>query len=290
LKRNEERGSWYLLTGLIIGILLGVIYTRLIQPVTYVDTVPASLDREAKNQYRVLIASAYLANGDLVRAQARLELLNDADVLAALTEQAQQTLAQNGSSADARALGLLAIALGQAVPGPGKAVTQALPNATSTRPLSTPVNLSEGGGATSDALTTAQTINEPPATFQTTSIQTEPRTAISPGEFVLLSKSEVCDQSYPEPIIQISVSDQSGQPIQGVLVIIRWVGGEDRFFTGLKPEKGPGYANYMINPDMTYSLQLGENGAQLGNLKGVVCQNSRGDPFWGAISLVYSQP
>lgn len=130
---KDERGSWYLLTGLIIGIVLGMLYTRILQPVTYVDTTPASLSNEYKNQYRVLIAAAFISNGDLVRARARLELLNDPDVFRALTEQAQQTLAQNGSSAEARALGLLAIALGQTAPGTGHTATQAAPNPISTR-------------------------------------------------------------------------------------------------------------------------------------------------------------
>lgn len=291
---QEERGSWYLLTGVIIGIALGILYTRLLQPVRYIDTTPDSLSVEYKNQYRALIAGAFLANGDLVRAKARLELLNDADIFRALTEQAQQTLAQNGSSDEARALGLLAIALGQPPPGQGQAVTQVPQSPTATRLLSTPVDISA-------AVETApqSTLQEPPAiqdTSQPVLTSPAPPTAaaesapITPDDFVLLSKTEICDQALQEPVIRIEVSDNTGQPMQGILIIVTWAGGEERFFTGLKPEIGLGYADYSLDPNFVYRLRLGENGAPLGNLTAVSCKDNQGNAFWGALFLKYGQP
>jgi hypothetical protein len=93
---GEKRGPWYLLTGLVLGIALGLIYAWIFQPVQYVDTSPASLRSDFKDQYRALIAAAYLGNGDLVRARARLELIKDEDMFRAISEQAQRTLAQQG--------------------------------------------------------------------------------------------------------------------------------------------------------------------------------------------------
>ena len=37
--RDEERGHWYLLTGLILGFVLGLLYAWLVQPVKFVDTL-----------------------------------------------------------------------------------------------------------------------------------------------------------------------------------------------------------------------------------------------------------
>ncbi len=115
---EDERGNWYLLTGVVLGIILGILFAWVISPVEYVDTAPESLKDEFKDQYRVLIASAYVANGDLVRAKARLELLDEADIYLVVAEQAQQMLAEGGSVEEAQALGRLALALGQEIPQP----------------------------------------------------------------------------------------------------------------------------------------------------------------------------
>jgi hypothetical protein len=58
---SEERGPWYLLTGMVIGIVLGLVYAWVVQPVRYVNTSPGSLRVEFKDRYRALIASAYLS-------------------------------------------------------------------------------------------------------------------------------------------------------------------------------------------------------------------------------------
>ena len=115
---EDERGNWYLLTGVVLGIILGILFAWVISPVEYVDTAPESLKDEFKDQYRVLIASAYVANGDLVRAKARLGLLDEADIYLVVAEQAQQMLAEGGSVDEAQALGRLALALGQKIPQP----------------------------------------------------------------------------------------------------------------------------------------------------------------------------
>lgn len=115
---EDERGNWYLLTGVVLGIILGILFAWVISPVEYVDTAPESLTNEFKDQYRVLIASAYVANGDLVRAKARLELLDEADIYLVVAEQAQQMLAEGGSVEEAQALGRLALSLGQEIPQP----------------------------------------------------------------------------------------------------------------------------------------------------------------------------
>ena len=103
---RDERGYWYLLTGFVIGIVLGLVYAWLISPQQYKDTSPASLQPEFKDQYRAMIAAAFVATGNLPRAEARLQLLDDQDVVRTLTEQAQLTLAEGSSPRQAQALGL----------------------------------------------------------------------------------------------------------------------------------------------------------------------------------------
>lgn len=111
--RFERRGYWYLLTGLVIGLVAGLVYAWLINPVDYVNTIPSSLREDYRDQYRLMIALAYATNNDLVRASERLKLLKDDDPVRTLTEQAQRILAEDGSMEDARSLGALATALQQ---------------------------------------------------------------------------------------------------------------------------------------------------------------------------------
>ncbi|MCC7130720.1 MAG: hypothetical protein B6D39_08855 [Anaerolineae bacterium UTCFX2] len=287
MRREEKRGPWYLLTGLVIGVLLGVGYTRFFQPVEYVETSPASLRQDFKDQYRTMIAAAYLANGDLVRARARLELLQDADSVRALTEQAQRKLAEEGGSEsgisdEARALGLLAVALGQAPPGPGQAITRPAIQPTGTTALATPGRLLEPPAGATEAPTGSEV--EP--TRPEASAPERP----SPDEpFVLLSMEEVCDLPLEEPQIVVQVQDREGEPVSGMLVVINWAGGEERFFTGLKPEKGLGYADFRPDPAFVYSVRIGEDGAPLGNISALTCTSNTGN-YWGAIILTFGQP
>lgn len=338
---QEERGHWYLLTGLLLGIALGLAYAWWIQPVEYVDTMPASLRQEFKDQYRALIAAAYQGNNDLVRARARLELLQDQDMLRALTGQAQRTLANAGSSNDARALGLLAIALGQAPPGPAAAITQVRPSAmiptaavigtvamdgtagevetpgvegagvtptqeTSTdtpAPSATPEAVSTATRVRETSLTTASATPQPaspttrPALQATLSPSATPlpsgtaSPSLTPGgPFLLLSREKQCDQPLSAPLIQVEALDRFNKPMPGILVVVTWQGGEERFYTGLKPEKGPGYADFSPAPGVLYALRLGETGQPEDNLAALVCISSSGERTWGAWLLKFVQP
>lgn len=108
---TEKRGSWYLLTGLVLGLALGLVYSWLINPVVYVNTEPASLDPHYKNIYRLVIAQAYASTGNIRRAQNRMDLLAEKDPVMSLGAQAQTALANNEIE-EARVLALLASALG----------------------------------------------------------------------------------------------------------------------------------------------------------------------------------
>jgi hypothetical protein len=108
--QEHKAFPWYLLTGLVLGFILGLLYAWLFNPVVYSNTEPATMRADYKDLYRATIAQAYAATGDLARAESRLALLQDEDPVFALGTQAQQMLAV-GEAYDARALALLAAAL-----------------------------------------------------------------------------------------------------------------------------------------------------------------------------------
>ena len=72
-----RRIPWYLIGGLLLGIILGLVYSWLISPIEYVDAAPSALRADFKDQYRALVALAYQADGNLGLAGARLEALGD---------------------------------------------------------------------------------------------------------------------------------------------------------------------------------------------------------------------
>jgi len=129
--KQDRRGSWYLLTGAVIGIALGLVYSWVISPVEYVNAPPYALRADFKDEYRALIAAAYLYSYDLIRAEDRLAQLKDDDVLQSLTKQAQKALTEGHPEAEVRALGSLALALGQGtaqqVIGTARSTTTASP-------------------------------------------------------------------------------------------------------------------------------------------------------------------
>jgi hypothetical protein len=285
---TEERGRWYLLTGFVIGALLGLALAWLVFPREYQDTSPASLRANFKDEYRALIAAAYVANGNLPRAKARLDLLRDGDQVRALSEQAQRTLAEGRSPHQAQALALLALALGQ---GPSP-LSVTPPSSVSTSPgqptgpaeATTPVS----GNTAVPSPTPAPGLTQTPGSGGTP-LPTRTPTTTSAAPLVLKNQTFVCDQSLAGPLLQVFVEDQ-GQPVPGVELVVRWEGGEDHFFTGVKPELGLGYADYSMQPGVVYTLQLAGGVRPVTGLTAAECEAQGGGRYWGSWRLVFGQP
>jgi hypothetical protein len=109
--KQDRRGSWYLLTGAVLGIILGLIYSWMICPVKYIDAPPYALRADYKDEYRVLVAAAFQYDSDLSRAEDRLAQLKDSETAQSLAMQAQQALVEGHPEEEIRALSALALAL-----------------------------------------------------------------------------------------------------------------------------------------------------------------------------------
>jgi hypothetical protein len=285
--KKDQRGSWYLLTGLIVGLGLGLLYSWIISPVRYVNTEPASLRADFKEQYRALIAAAYLSNGDLQRARARLALLDDPDIAQTIAIQAQLALDRAGPDSEKNGLGLLASALN---PASTPMVTVAIPSSTSTEtpaPTNSPTPVVVLNADVTPSATPKET-RTPAATATPLPSRTPTPT---PGEpFVLLEQLLVCDPGVEQPRLLIEALDAASQPVPGVEIIISSDQGEDNFFTGLKPEISPGYADYTMQPGVIYQLRLADGGEAVSGLQAQECEAEDGSRFWGALRLVFIQP
>lgn len=297
---NEGRGHWYLLTGIVIGAVLGLLYAWVVQPVRYTNTSPASLRSDYKDYYRLMIASAYMANGDLVRAKARLELLQDDDLYRSLAEQAQRTLAGGKNLEQARVLGLLAAALQpsatpvsvnsgliQATP----TVLVAPPNESSSSPSQSPLaspSLAESQPTPADS--TATTESKPQGVSTATQPPPRPLTPTVGSPYVLANREQICDQNQGQNLIQVFTQDAAGMPVAGVEIIVTWQGGENHFFTGLNPAVSLGYADFTMTSGITYTLRISEGGQTISGLATHPCENPDGSPYWGNWRLEFVQP
>jgi hypothetical protein len=315
--KREERGPWYLLTALIIGISLGLVFAWVIAPVEYVDTTPETLREDFKDQFRIAIAAAYAATGDLARARARLDYLGDQEIDSSIAVLAQRAVAEGRPTSDAHNLGLLALALSQ---NPGALPTrtsQASPTGAtsstaspSARPTvtSTPEDIIPASSSIDPSQTTIpeerNTQAAASATLRPTTTPTVPAAAPSitplptrtptptPGAPFVLKQDVtlVCSPARNLPLIIVEAYDASGSPVPGVEIRVNWTGGEDRFFTGLKPELGIGYADFEMTPETIYTVAPAEGGQPVSGLFARECENARRERYWGSWLLVFVQP
>jgi len=67
----------------------------------------------------------------------------------------------------------------------------------------------------------------------------------------------LCDDNIVSGgLLRIYVRDRLGSGVPGVNVKVIWSGGEDAFFTGLKPDIDPGYADFQMESGQLYQIQL----------------------------------
>lgn len=285
--RAEARGNWYLVTGLLLGLVIGLLFSWVLSPVKYLDTDPASLAPSYKDTYRRAIALSYSVDHNLLRARAREKLIDGENPVQALAAQAQRLMGENQFPEDARALAVLAADLARnSIQNTGSAPTKQVETekANPTFPA---------GGATQptnqDAVVAIQTPTLPPPlpTATRTLIATfTPRPTATPlrfldSPFTLKSNQELCESSAKPGLLQIEVIDANGKPVPGVRITATWQNGQDTFYTGLVPEIDPGYANFVMTPGVVYSLVVGDASKPVNGLSIPPCS--------GGVKVIFQQ-
>lgn len=248
LEGQDRSASRWLepLLGLLLGLALGLWVAWGLAPRAQVDPSPAALRADYKDEYRLLIASAYAATGDLGRARVRLDLLADPDPAAALLEQSERALAAGAPSETVFLLSMLAEAVRQ------PAVTQALPEETLSIPAAQPT--------------------------------------ATPRPFRLVVQQTVCDAALPAGLVQIEVRDAAKQPLPGVAILVTWDAGQQRLYSGLKPELGAGYADFVMSAGFVYAVQIPPSGEAAEGLSLPVCTDEQtGETYSGRYLLIFEE-
>jgi hypothetical protein len=293
-----RRFPWDILLALLVGLGLGLVYAWMISPRRVLNAEPKTLRADFKDQYRSLIAAAYVATGNLPRARARLSLLGDSNSVEALDGQAQRMQANHQSFERADQIAALALALDNNPKGnsTSNAATSGQPVATPTVEITdTPENIMTATSLSStevpvDLTETPQVIDTQTIVSEVTVRPTNTSTPV-PGEpFALTGQETVCDPNVPDGLLQVIVLSSGRRQIAGVEIDITWDGGKEQFFTGLKPELGNGYADYAMAPEVTYSVQLVRGSDIALGITAPTCQSPSGESFLGGIKLTFQQP
>lgn len=314
---SEARGHWYLLTGLLIGLALGIYYAWELSPLEYVDTPPSSLRADFKDEYRYLIAASYRATGNLDRARARLSLLGDPDPVIALGEQAQRMLAASAPAGAIRLVADLAEALlNPALASSSESLIQPLPTESAAQPVlpaDTPLPTDATSpfepilaptetpspsptltptatpGRGTRTATPTRTPRNSPTPIPTATVRPSLTPTATPGlPFQLTDQSTFCDAARPG-LLQVILENAAGNPASGIELTVTWLGGEETFYTGLKPELGFGYADFAMTPGIEYALSLSGGVTRITGLQTSPCNADSGD-YPGSIRLEFRQP
>jgi hypothetical protein len=284
----------HIIIALLAGLGLGLVYSWLISPVTYVDASPAILRIDFKDQYRTVIAASYVSTHDLPRARARLQLLGDADPVGELSAQAQRMLASGEPFDQVRPLAQLASDLQQ---GFASVEATKTPFTESSNPTLPETPLAETVIPTDSFITDAPTLSFeqtpfiPQAPLTTATARSTPQPNATTGApFTLVGQDTVCDPSLQGGLLQVMLMDSRRRQVPGIKIIVTWNQGEDTFFTGLKPELGNGYADFIMKADTAYSVRVVEGGSFVPNITAPTCTDASGASYMGGLLLTFQQP
>jgi hypothetical protein len=90
--------------------------------------------------------------------------------------------------------------------------------------------------------------------------------------------------------MQFILTDSNRRQVAGVEIIVTWNQGEDRFFTGFKPELGNGYADFIMEADTVYNIRIVTGGAFVPDISAPTCTDPNGVEYPGGILLTFQQP
>lgn len=256
-----------LIIGAAIGIGIGLFYTWTVNPVIRTDVFPWQLNKEGQTNWMIAASVAWARDRDIFQAANRLNELHLSDatfqrLADTACELARSSYAQSDS-------GLLAIrAMVNLAQGQGKtscasdvvgASTPTLvPTSTVIQPTATLMP------------PPSKTPTPPPAPTSTSATEEAPTSTTAAGNFKVVRYEPYCS-AKSSGIIEVLVQESNGNGIPGVLVQVDWPGGKDQFYTGLKPERGDGYADFKAHPDEIYSVILPGQGERSDPIKTPAC-------------------
>lgn len=212
---------------LALGAAGGLAWAWLVAPARPADASPAALNAVDRAIYLRLVADSFAADGDEVRAAARLEALGP-DAASQLVALLAADLRDGRSSPPTGRLAALAAALGIDAPevallAPPRPLPAATPPAGMPAPQATPPN------------------------------------APVAGRYELIDREALCTLGEATRRIVVIVSEREDEPLPGIAITVAWAGDQDMFFTGLGDSEGSSAADFDMAAGVNYSVSVGDD-------------------------------
>lgn len=272
-KRAGSGLSWVgLLLGLAFGIGLGLLYTWEIDPVIEQNTAPWQLGAEGQESYVVAVALSYAYNRDLNLAFDRLRALRpDRDVWSMVADIACNRIKTGKTMTNSdirviRALEQLYRPQGASGCADGQYPTPAPVSFATLTPSVTPTS------------TLTPPATKTPTPIRPTSIPAataEPvNTPLPAGSYTVTRVEAFCNADL-DGIIEVRVYDRAGDGVAGIPVTVTWGGNQRQtFYTGLKPGRGPEYADFEMAAGQSYMVTIPQLGAAPEAVEAVPCDTT----------------
>lgn len=278
--RERRRSRWGLTLGLglLVGCMIGVPISWGVFPTQENHSRTADLTLGRKALYTELVASGYALDSNLTTARERLQALGVGDPGAFLVRVAEDRLERGADPGLIRQMALLAQELGSVTPRlMAYIATPVVPTVTPTvtgtsTPTDTPEPTPTPEPTETPEPTRAATATVAPSATSTPTAQ--------PATFRLASQQSRCIRGKGPERIGVFVQDSDGRGIPGVRVIVTWPGGEDSFYTGLKPDVNSGYADFEMAAGVSYAVTLSIQGSDTATdltVTGEPCPEVEGD-------------
>ena len=251
--------TWLIAIGLTAGLLLGLASSWALGALPENNTVPRQLNDDDRNHYLVAIALDYRQKGDLRKALDKLiALAPGADPFQLMADSACELASGGYMRSDSGVRALQAVAALYQDQGRTGCADAMLPVVVDAAPEDEAASLV----ATTDP-SPLPTKTPPGQPLQPTAALRVVATVLPDRRFAPLPARTFCDPNLPA-LIEVYVVDYLGRGIPGQRIRVRWGNREDIFISGLKPERGGGYADFQMEPNEAYVIDMPGASAALG--------------------------
>ncbi len=285
-RRPRSYISWIgLLLGIVLGIGGGLYYAWNLMPAEEFDTGPWQLSAEDKAQYAIAIMLRYSYNADLdLAVNDLLELQLGDDPIQEVANIACNLARTDYIDSNAGLNGVLALRNFYQLQGRSGCADNLIPDAavapviTIVVPTSTPTLVPPP--------TKTATPSDAMRSTPTPSVEIVPTTPPQ-RDFTLVNIETFCDVQL-SGLIEVYVQEYNGDGVPGEAVRVRWSDGEDTFFTGLKSERGPAYADFQMEEETGYIIDMpGRSNPSSSQLVAVQCYTESGQESLRSYRVVF---
>lgn len=255
-RRRRGLAPIAILIGLIPGLIGGLIIAWTVAPVQVVDVAPHQLSQDGKTRYLEAVALAYAQDSNLDRAVRRLlELRLSGDPIQAMADTACRLATSSYINTTAGLRSVQAMVAFYQLQGRAGCADQVISAGALQPTLVVELTLPTATPTLAPPPTKTATPESSLLTTATPAVLLVTATPLPP-QFELANVATACNAARPG-VIEVLVYEANGSTgIPGQVVRVRWGDQDNLFVTGLQPDRGPGFADFVMSEGQSYLIDL----------------------------------